>query len=43
MYKEAKKELETIDKENDEIRHAIRHKTEERDDYVAKRPRITRN
>lgn len=38
--------LETIDKENDAIRHAIRQKTEERDEYVAnraKRTRITRN
>jgi len=46
MYQEAKRELETIDKENDAIRHAIRQKTEERDEYVAnraKRTRITRN
>jgi len=43
MKRELHRELETIDKENDTIRHAIRQKTEERDNYVAKRPRRNPN
>jgi len=33
MFQEAKSELENVDKENEDMRRAIRQKTEERDNY----------